>query len=102
VLVYPNLGEQLHKATDKQLAFFLTAYAANGNTAVPKLTIEVKRQGTTLSRAQVDLPSPDNSGRIQYASALSIDKLPPGEYELTATVSDGASTESRSKIFSLQ
>jgi len=102
VLVYPNLGEELHKATDKQLAFFLTAYAARGKTAAPRLTIEVKQQGSTLSRALVVLPPPDNTGRIQYASALSIEKLPPGDYELTATVSDGASSATRSKKFRLQ
>jgi VWFA-related protein len=102
VLVYPNLGEPLHKATDKQLAFFLTAYTAPGTTAQPMLTIEIKRQGVMLSRALVELPSPDSTGRIQYASALPLDKLSPGDYELTASVADGTSSATRSKRFSLQ
>jgi VWFA-related protein len=102
VLVYPNLGEPLHKATDKQLAFFLTAYTARSSPAPPKLTLEIRQRGRAISRAQIDLPAPDAAGRIQYANALPIDKLPPGEYELTAIATDGASSVSRSKRFVVQ
>jgi VWFA-related protein len=99
VLVYPNLGEPLNRATDKQLAFFLTLYTARGNSAPPKLTLEVKQRGRALSRATIDLPAADSSGRIQYANALPIEKLQAGEYELAAIATDGKSTVTQSTKF---
>jgi hypothetical protein len=101
ILVYPNLGEPLNKSTDKQLAFFLTAWPSAGSRNPLKLTIEI-RQGRTLSRALIDLPPPDNTGRVQYANAVPLDKVGPGKYELRATVSDGVNSTIRSRQFSLQ
>ncbi|MGH9830693.1 MAG: VWA domain-containing protein, partial [Blastocatellia bacterium] len=37
LLVYPNMGDVLHKASRKELAFFFTAYTAKGASAAPKL-----------------------------------------------------------------
>lgn len=102
VLVYPNLGEPLRKSTDKQLAFFLTAYTAQNTNAAPKLTLELFQQRRSLGSVALDLPAPDITGRIQYASALPVDKLQAGDYELKITVSDGLSSASRSEHFSIQ
>ncbi|HEX6622782.1 MAG TPA: VWA domain-containing protein [Pyrinomonadaceae bacterium] len=102
VLVYPNLGEPIRKATAGQLAFFLTAYTARPSSSPPKLMLEIKQRGRTLSRAQIDLPAPDAAGRIQFANALPIDKLQPGEYELSATATDGATSVTRVKRFVIQ
>jgi hypothetical protein len=64
--------------------------------------LEIKQRGRTLSRAQIDLPAPDAAGRIQFANALPIDKLQPGEYELSATATDGATSVTRTKRFVIQ
>jgi len=102
VLVYPNLGEPLRKSTDKQLAFFLTAYLAQNSNAKPKLTLELFQQSRSLGTVALDLPAPDMTGRIQYASALPIEKLQQGDYELKITVSDGSNSATRSEHFSIQ
>lgn len=102
VLVYPNLGEPLRKSTDKQLAFFLTAYIAQSAKAAPKLTLEILQQSRSLGSVALDLPAPDITGRIQYASALPVDQLQAGDYELKITVSDGLSSSTRSEHFTVQ
>ena len=98
-LIYPNLGEPLSKSTSKELAFFFDLYPAKGAAAAPKLTVEVTRSGRTLARAKPDLPPADATGRIQYASALPLEKFQPGNYALKITVADGTTSASRSTSF---
>ena len=101
VLLYPNLGEPVRKSVSKNLAFFVTTYPARGAASTPKLKIEITQQGRTLGQSTNDLPAPDADGRIQYASALPIDKYAPGDYELKVTVSDARDTVTRSEKFTI-
>ena len=102
VLLYPNLGEPVRKAAGNKLAFFVTAYPPRGaSEPAPKLKIEIRQQGRTLGQSSNDLPAPDADGRIQYASALPIDKYAPGDYELRVTVSDARDTVTRSEKFTI-
>jgi hypothetical protein len=48
------------------------------------------------------LGAPDAQGRIQYASALPIDSLSPGTYDLKITVKDGQNSVSRSQSFIIE
>jgi VWFA-related protein len=102
VLVYPNLDEPLRKSSDKEVAFFLTAYVTQLSNSAPKLTIELLQRGRSLGHAALDLPAPDAAGRIQYASALPVDKLQSGDYELKITISDGLNSATRSEHFTIQ
>jgi VWFA-related protein len=101
VLVYPNLGEPVHK-TAKQLAFFLTAWPAQAVAEKPKLTLEVLQNGRRLAQIPAELPAADAQGKIKYASALPLESFPPGTYELRATVSDGQNSATRSTHFSVE
>jgi len=102
-LLYPNLGEPLRKATTKQMAFFFTAYLPKGDTSAPKMLLEIMAGSRALAQLQADLPAPDASGRVQYASALPLDKFPPGKYELKITVRDTAGVAvSRSTAFTVE
>jgi VWFA-related protein len=94
-LIYPNMGEPLSKSTSKELAFFFDLYTARGAAAPPKLTVEVTRSGKTVARARPDLPAADATGRIQYASALPLEKFQPGTYALKITAVDGTTSASR-------
>ncbi|HEY6187773.1 MAG TPA: VWA domain-containing protein [Pyrinomonadaceae bacterium] len=101
VLLYPNLDEPLHKSTNKDLPFFLTIYGAPAAKPAPKLTLEIMQSGRTLARGALELPAPEPTGRIQYASAIPIEGLKPGDYELKITARDGQSTIARSTHFTL-
>jgi len=102
IVVYPNLGEPLRKSVAKQLAFFFTAWPAQGSTEKLKLTVEVIQNGRSLGQLPAELPAADEQGRVKYASALPLDNFQPGSYELRVTVKDGQSNFSRAAQFSLE
>jgi VWFA-related protein len=102
VVVYPNLGEPLRKSVTKQLAFFFTAWPAQGSTEKLKLTIEVIQNGRSIGQIPVELPPADEHGGVKYASALPLDNFQPGSYELKVTVKDSQSSLSSAAQFNLE
>ena len=101
LLIYPNLGEPIGKAAMKQLPFFFDVYVPQGVKASPKLAIEVLKGGQLLANIQAQLPPPDATGLIQFASAIPLDSLQPGGYELKLTVSDGTTSATRRAAFTV-
>jgi len=102
LMLFPNLGEPLHKAGSKGLSMFLTIYPGRGATATPKMTVELAQKGQPLGQLPIQLPAPDASGRIQYTGTIPLDAFPPGEYELKAMVTDGSTKATRSERFTVQ
>jgi VWFA-related protein len=99
VIIYPNLGEALRKAATKQLAFFVTLWKGKNSPAPTQALLEIRQQERVIGQTQAALPAADAEGRIQFASALPLDNLPPGNYELRLTVQDGQRTLSRTTPF---
>ena len=97
MLVYPNLGEPVSKAAGNQLTLFVTVYTAKGDTTAPKLSLEIARAGHSVGHLSYDLHAPDQTGRIQYVSVISLDKFQPGDYELKLAVRAGAHMAARSE-----
>ncbi|HEX8889209.1 MAG TPA: VWA domain-containing protein [Pyrinomonadaceae bacterium] len=102
LLLYPNLGEAVHKEASKQLPFFFTVYLPSGSQTAPKLMIELRQKGKSLAQIPVELSAPDAAGRIQYVAGLPLENIPAGEYELKVTVADGTNTFTRSGFFSVE
>lgn len=102
LLVYPYLDEPVRKSAGKELAFLLTIYASRGSNIAPKLTVEIRQSTRTLGKSAPDLPAPDASGRIQFASTIPVEQLPPGSYELRVTASDAQGTTTRAERFTIQ
>lgn len=102
LMLFPNLGEPLHKANSKGLNMFLTIYPPKGSNVAPKMTVELAQGSQSLGQLPIQLPAPDQSGRIQYTGIVPLDAFPPGEYELKATVSDGVTKATRSQRFTVQ
>ena len=100
LVLFPNLGEPLHKASSKGLSMFLTIYPGKGSGA-PKMSIELAQKGQALGQLPIQLPAPDQSGRIQYTGTIPLDAFPPGEYELKAMVTDGTTKATRSERFTV-
>jgi VWFA-related protein len=100
VLVYPNLGEPVRKSANKQLGFYFNIYPANND--LPQLLLEVLQGSKSIAKLPLKLAPADARGRIQFASALPLDSLGPGSYELKITVSDTKESVSRSTIFTLE
>jgi VWFA-related protein len=101
LMVYPNLGEPVRKSA-KQMGFYFNIYTAKGAADAPKLTLEVLQNNKSIAKVPLNLGAPDAHGRIQYASALPLDSLNAGSYELKISVSDAKSTVSRIASFALE
>lgn len=97
MLVYPNLGEPVSKANGNQLTLFVTVYTPKGDMTPPKLSLEMSRAGRPVGHLSYDLHAPDQTGRIQYVSVISLDKFQPGDYELKLAVQAGSRTATRSE-----
>jgi len=97
VLVYPNLGGSVSKSKDKKLTLFVTIYTPKGDLSAPKLNLEIARANRAVGQFSYTLDPPDQTGRIQYASAIPLDKFQTGEYELKLAVQDGARRVARSE-----
>lgn len=102
MFVYPNLGQPLRKSAVKEMALMLTVYASRGEKSPPKLTLEIAQDGRALAKAPLELPAPDASGRIQYASTIPTEKLPPGDYQLVVNATDAHGTATRVEHFTIQ
>lgn len=102
VIVYPNLGEPIRKAVTKQLAFFFTAWPASDSKEKMAMTIEILQGGRSIGKIAGDLPQPDESGRIKYASAIPLERFTPGNYELKVTVQQGANSTASAAPFTIE
>ena len=101
LLVYPNLGEAVHKSTTNQLAFFFTAWPAKGDKTIPKLVVEILQNNRRLAQTPGQLPAADEQGQIKYASSFPLERFPPGLYELKVTAGEGKNSVSRSTRFTV-
>ena len=101
LLLTPNLGAPIRKSASKQLPFFFTVRPAKGG-AAPTAELEILQSGKSLAKLPLPLPAADASGRIQFASALPLDSLSAGSYELKISVSDAKSAVSRSAAFTVE
>ncbi len=99
VLLYPNLGQPLSKATDKELAFGFTAY--DGHDTPVEASLELLRSGQSVATVPLALGAADKQGRIHQISKLSIETLIPGLYELRITVKTGTQQVTRGVPFAI-
>jgi hypothetical protein len=83
------------------LPFFFTIRPAKGG-AAPTAELEILQSGKPLAKLPLPLPAADASGRIQFASALPLDSLSAGGYELKISVTDAKSAVSRSASFTVE
>jgi VWFA-related protein len=102
VVIYPYIDQPLSKTATKSLPFFVTVYPAQGASETTRLTLEILRGGRVLAQVPLKLPAPDQTGRIQFASTIPIDKLQPGDYELKLTARDAKDTVTRTEQFTIK
>jgi hypothetical protein len=101
LLLTPNLDAPIRKSVSKQLPFFFTIRPAKGG-AAPTAELEILQSGKPLAKLPLPLPAADASGRIQFASALPLDSLSAGGYELKISVTDAKSAISHSAAFTVE
>ena len=102
LLIYPNMGEPVIKATYKQLPFFFSVYLPKGTTSAPNVAVELWQGGRALAQIPAQLPAANESGRIQYAGALPLESIPAGSYELKVILKTASGSVTRSAHFSVE
>jgi len=99
-LMYPNMGEPLSRSKRKELAFYFDVYPAKKG--APKLTVEILKNNQVLTSGSPALGAPDETGRIQYVSALPLSRFQTGDYTLRITITQGQASVSRFTNFTVQ
>src|SRR5437773_242342 len=74
---------------------------APGDTSATKLSLEIAKNGRTVGQLSYDLPAADQNGRIQYASAIQLDKFQPGDYDLRVSVQNANRRATSSTPFTI-
>ncbi len=85
--IIPNLGETVHAAQEKILGFYVVAYTNSKDQTT--LTLEFLQSGEVVAQITMDLPAPDDKGRIAHVFSIPADSLSSGEYQARAVVKQG-------------
>ncbi|HTV01665.1 MAG TPA: VWA domain-containing protein [Luteitalea sp.] len=96
LLLYPDIGVPTRKASDRELAFFFTAY---GRGRATRGRIDLLSQGRVVSSVALDAMTFDQEGRFPQLQRIPIDGLAPGLYELRVSVSDERGGDSKTTAF---
>ena len=99
VLMYPNLGDPVSRATDKELSFYVSLYPAVGH-PVKQVMLELLHNGQRVANGPLTLGK-ILENRIQHVGRLPLDGVPPGTYELKVTASDDQTERTRSTFFTV-
>lgn len=101
VMLYPSLKSAVRKSTQK-MPFYFVVYPVKGAKTAPQLTLQVVQGNKMVADVNLKLSAADANGRIPYASALPIESLNPGTYELRIIVKDEQSSMTRSQSFVIE
>ena len=87
--ITPTLTTSISNGKGSQLTMFFIVYPDPSIAAKPEITLEYMKDGMVVGKGQIPLPPPDAQGRIAYVMSSSAEAMPPGAYEIHATVVQG-------------
>ena len=99
MLVYPNIGDPVMKATTQNLSFFFTIY--RGASGPLTATAQLLQNGGVVAEAPVEIAA-STEPRIQQLSRLPVSGLASGTYQLRIIVASGPQRVAESGYFTLQ
>lgn len=85
--ILPELGTPVLPHATAEVPLFLPIYSPG---AAVEARLELRRDGRALGRSRVPLPPPEPDGHIAWAFGLPATALAPGQYEIAASVGQGA------------
>lgn len=97
--IVPNLGETVNAAAEKALGFYLVAYTTAKDKA--QLTLEFLQDGKGIAQTTMELPAPDEKGRIHYLFSVPAESFVSGTYQARVIVKQGNLQAEDSTSFSL-
>lgn len=98
----PNLGEPLRFSAGTTLSFYLVAYLLESTSGEkPDIRTQFLQNGLVVKEAALNLPPPDEKGRITYIFGLPLASFPAGEYEAKVIVRQGNHSAEEHAFFSV-
>ncbi len=97
--IVPNLGETVNGATEKALGFYLVAYATTDEKA--QMVLEFLQDGKVIAQTTMELPAPDEQGRIHHLFSIPAESFGSGAYQARVVVKQGALQAEDSTPFNL-
>ena len=88
--VVPEFENNISAEAAKGVGFFVTAYTASKEKA--QLVLTFSQAEKIIAQTAMDLPAPDELGRIQHIFSIPIDSFASGEYEVKAIVHQANAT----------
>jgi VWFA-related protein len=89
-----------HLQPGQALSLFLVAYP-KGATPRSDLLVELLRDGALIAQTLLELPGPDDHGRIPYLATIPVDGLKPGRYQVRVLFNQGGATAQEQTYFTL-
>jgi VWFA-related protein len=96
----PNVGQPI-KAGQPAMTLYSVVYPLAGSKDPAEVAITLRLGNEPVNRATAQLPAPDASGKVPYATALRMDVLPPGTYRFNVAVTQGSSRAEESLSFTI-
>ncbi|MEO8130964.1 MAG: hypothetical protein ABI822_27950, partial [Bryobacteraceae bacterium] len=87
--ITPTLDTAIQRTKNAVLRVFFTVYQDSSIPAKPAVVINFVQNGKSLSKVPLPLPDADAQGRIPYVMTIPAGSIPPGQYEVFATVRQG-------------
>jgi VWFA-related protein len=97
-LIYPNLGTPIVRSRRGSLVFY---YTARGGKAPLNGRVELVQDQRVVASRALAPPTADATGLVQQANELPLTDVGAGPYELRVTLTDGATSVTRSAAFTL-
>jgi hypothetical protein len=96
----PNLGEPI-QAGGSPMTLHCVVYPVRGSKEPATATFTLTSGSEVLMSQAAPLPAPGADGRIAYGSALRVDLIPPGTYQMKIAVAQGSSRAEESTSFTI-
>ncbi len=97
--VVPDFENNLSAEAAKGVGFFVTAYTNAKEKS--QLILSFSQAEKIIAQTAMDLPAPDEMGRIQYIFSIPIDSFASGEYQVKAIVNQANATAETFTTFTL-
>jgi VWFA-related protein len=92
--IIPTMDLTVKRGPNAALRLFFTVYPDASISAAPAVEVEFLQAGKSLTKVPMLLPAADAQGRIPYVMTIPAESIPPGSYEIRATVKQGPTASS--------
>jgi hypothetical protein len=89
--IIPTLSEPIKGGPGSGLSLYFVVYPAKEIAEKPQLVLEFFKGGEKIGQPALELPAPEESGRIPYVAGIPAEGFQPGEYEVRVIARQGSS-----------